>query len=132
LELNQFHALANYTLDHILFSLEALCDLSPDMPPTNVELSDVEFSADVLTITTDRGIWLLNKQPPNRQLWLSSPISGPRRLDWIAAAEGGEKDEEGGEGLPRGRWVCLRKGDGYGARLGEYLKREIGEGVEVG
>ncbi|KAF8462421.1 hypothetical protein BDZ91DRAFT_336985 [Kalaharituber pfeilii] len=40
LELDQFHALANYTLDHILFSLEALCDLSSDMPPTNVKLSD--------------------------------------------------------------------------------------------
>lgn len=26
--------------------------------------------------------WVINKQTPNRQLWWSSPISGPRRYEW--------------------------------------------------
>ena len=30
----------------------------------------------------DIGVWVLNKQTPNRQLWLSSPISGPHRFDY--------------------------------------------------
>ena len=28
------------------------------------------------------GTFVLNKQTPNRQLWLSSPISGPKRFNW--------------------------------------------------
>ena len=26
--------------------------------------------------------WVINKQTPNRQIWWSSPISGPRRYEW--------------------------------------------------
>lgn len=29
--------------------------------------------------------WVINKQTPNRQLWWSSPISGPRRYEWQAS-----------------------------------------------
>ena len=59
---------------------------------------------------------MVNKQPPNRQMWLSSPISGPRRFDWVV-------DEAGG------RWICLRGGSEVG--LGELLRRELGPGVKV-
>ncbi len=31
--------------------------------------------------------YVLNKQTPNRQLWLSSPLSGPRRFDWCERRE---------------------------------------------
>uniref|UniRef100_A0A914RUA2 Frataxin n=1 Tax=Parascaris equorum TaxID=6256 RepID=A0A914RUA2_PAREQ len=27
----------------------------------------------------DKGTYVINKQTPNRQIWLSSPISGPKR-----------------------------------------------------
>ncbi|KAJ6808284.1 frataxin, mitochondrial [Iris pallida] len=28
------------------------------------------------------GTYVINKQTPNRQVWLSSPVSGPSRFDW--------------------------------------------------
>ncbi|MGH0181017.1 UNVERIFIED_CONTAM: hypothetical protein FKN15_005805, partial [Acipenser sinensis] len=44
---------------------------------------DVYLSG-VLTIKIggDHGIYVLNKQTPNKQIWLSSPTSGPKRYDW--------------------------------------------------
>ncbi|PWA02800.1 hypothetical protein BB558_001052 [Smittium angustum] len=27
-------------------------------------------------------VYVLNQQPPNRQIWLSSPISGPKRFEY--------------------------------------------------
>ena len=65
---------------------------------------------------------MINKQPPNRQIWLSSPVSGPKRFDWVA-------DEQGGE-VGRGRWVSLKGGSEVG--LGELLRSELGVGVRVG
>ena len=36
----------------------------------------------VLTINLGtKGCWVINKQTPNRQIWWSSPISGPRRYE---------------------------------------------------
>ena len=34
----------------------------------------------------DRGTFVLNKQAPNLQIWLSSPISGPLRYNFSRAA----------------------------------------------
>ncbi len=28
------------------------------------------------------GTYVINKQTPNRQIWLSSPVSGPKRYDY--------------------------------------------------
>lgn len=28
------------------------------------------------------GTWVLNKQGPNKQIWWSSPISGPKRFEY--------------------------------------------------
>ncbi|KAF8922331.1 Frataxin-like domain-containing protein [Mucidula mucida] len=28
------------------------------------------------------GTYVINKQPPNKQIWLSSPLSGPKRYDY--------------------------------------------------
>lgn len=32
----------------------------------------------------DKGTYVINKQPPNKQLWLSSPTTGPKRYDYDA------------------------------------------------
>ena len=56
---------------------------------------------------------MLNKQPPNRQIWLSSPVSGPKRYDWV---------EGGGEG----KWVYGRDGSG----LTGLLRGELAVGLE--
>lgn len=31
------------------------------------------------------GTYVINKQAPNKQIWLSSPVSGPKRYDYIQA-----------------------------------------------
>lgn len=36
----------------------------------------------------DKGTYVINKQPPNKQLWLSSPLSGPKRYDWCSLGDG--------------------------------------------
>jgi frataxin len=46
--------------------------------------ADTSLSQGILTIdltSMKKGIWVLNKQTPNRQIWWSSPISGPRRYE---------------------------------------------------
>lgn len=42
---------------------------------------DISYAMGVLTafIGPDLGTYVINKQTPNRQLWLSSPVSGPKR-----------------------------------------------------
>ncbi|KAL0001799.1 hypothetical protein SO802_015580 [Lithocarpus litseifolius] len=69
LQEDEFHTLANSTIHHFLEKLEEYGD--------NVEINgfDVDYGNEVLTIKLgDLGTYVLNKQTPNRQLWLSSPV----------------------------------------------------------
>ncbi|KAF7284338.1 hypothetical protein GWI33_022321 [Rhynchophorus ferrugineus] len=44
---------------------------------------DVSYGAGVLTIDLGKfGTYVINKQSPNKQIWLSSPTSGPKRYDY--------------------------------------------------
>jgi frataxin len=79
--------------------------------------------AGVLTLTfPPNGTYVLNKQPPNKQIWLSSPITGPKRYDYVLLSEG----QDAKEGTGRGEWVYLRDG----SSLTELLEKEIGITVE--
>ena len=71
-----------------------------------------------MTITvTNKGTYVLNKQPPNKQIWLSSPISGPKRYDWCVVGDSqGDK-----EGTGSGHWIYARDG----SSLDEVLLEEI-------
>ncbi|XP_032433964.1 frataxin, mitochondrial [Xiphophorus hellerii] len=67
-------------------TLDALCDYFEDLADeafTGTEY-DVVFSSGVLTVKLGggHGTYVINKQTPNRQIWLSSPTSGPKRYDW--------------------------------------------------
>uniref|UniRef100_A0A1I7ZNG6 ferroxidase n=1 Tax=Steinernema glaseri TaxID=37863 RepID=A0A1I7ZNG6_9BILA len=44
---------------------------------------DVNYAMGVITakISPEAGTYVINKQSPNLQIWLSSPISGPKRYD---------------------------------------------------
>lgn len=55
--------------------METLGESNPD--------ADLVFSAGVLTFKLGKslGTYVINKQPPNKQIWLSSPVSGPRRFE---------------------------------------------------
>lgn len=63
----------------------------------------------VLTFVHPNGTYVINKQPFNRQIWLSSPVSGPKRYDW-------DCDD----------WVSARDG----SRMKDLLKEEVG--IKVG
>lgn len=66
--------------------------------------------------------YVLNKQPPNKQIWLSSPISGPKRFDWVVTGESMTQKEGGGSG----DWLYLRDG----SSLTELVRKELG--VDLG
>ncbi|WP_342169868.1 iron donor protein CyaY [Rickettsia endosymbiont of Seladonia tumulorum] len=38
---------------------------------------DVDLQSDILSIDTTNGIYVINKQSAVKEIWLSSPISGP-------------------------------------------------------
>ena len=64
------------------------------------------------------GTYVINKQPPNKQIWLSSPISGPKRFDYVVLGEGQHEKEGGGAG----DWIYLRDG----TSLTDLVNKEVG------
>lgn len=72
---HEYFKLADTSLNLILTQLEAAADLNPDL--------DVEYSDGVMNVALTVGTYVINRQPPSKQIWLSSPISGPKRFDFI-------------------------------------------------
>lgn len=68
-------------------------------------------------VVADKGTYVLNKQPFNRQIWLSSPISGPKRYDWVILGEGQNQKAD----TAAGDWIYARDG----STLNELLLKEI-------
>lgn len=61
-----------------------------------------------------------NRQSPNRQIWLSSPISGPKRYDFVPVNdETGEKCD--------GYWIYKHDG----VTLHELLQKELPKLIEM-
>jgi len=119
----EYHEIADQYLDSVVLKLE-------EMSESNSEGLEVEFSAGVLTVThPNSGTYVINKQPPNKQIWLSSPVSGPKRFDWVVSGAGQHEKEgsaiDAGDDGAGGRWVYLRDG----SELTGLLKKELG--VEV-
>ncbi|KAI5864376.1 hypothetical protein GGS23DRAFT_496867 [Durotheca rogersii] len=107
--LAQYHKLADLQIEHLLAKCEEISDTS--------DVLDVEYSSGVMTITYQDGLtYVLNKQPPNKQIWLASPKSGPKRYDFVLTKEGTENDE-----TPVGDWVYLRDG----STLAELFENEL-------
>lgn len=38
---------------------------------------DIDLNGDILNLTTNFGVFVINKQSATKEIWLSSPISGP-------------------------------------------------------
>lgn len=71
------------------------------------------------------GTYVINKQPPNKQIWLSSPISGPKRYDYaIWSEDQNSKEETGG-----GSWVYLRDGTTLASLLESELGIDLGDNL---
>lgn len=71
-----FNSFSETSLNNLFERLEAKDQLLPSS-------FDAEYSQGVLTIKfNSETVYVLNKQPPNEQIWLSSPFSGPKRFQW--------------------------------------------------
>jgi len=112
----RYHELSDAYIDNLVSVLEEIQEDREDV--------DVEYSAGVLTLTfPPAGTYVLNKQPPNKQIWLSSPISGPKRYDYVILGEGMHEKEGSGTG----DWVYLRDGTTLTHLLRKELLVEIGK-----
>ncbi|OEL27499.1 Frataxin, mitochondrial [Dichanthelium oligosanthes] len=100
---DEFHKLADGTIHDLLEKLEEYGD------SIQMDGFDIDYGNQVLTLRLgDLGTYVVNKQAPNRQIWLSSPVSGPARFDWDTSSDG---------------WIYKRTG----ANLLQLLEKEIGE-----
>ena len=110
LEEKDYHEIAENTFDVILDYLNAL-DMSED--PLLADC-DISYSMGVMNIKLggSMGTWVLNKQTPNRQIWWSSPISGPRRYELIdesSATISAMKDGEMEDIALVNQWQCTKE-----------------------
>jgi frataxin len=97
---SDFEDLADSTLSLLEGALDRISSL--------LNPEEISCAYGVLTIDLGkRGTWVLNKQTPNKQIWWSSPVSGPRRFAYDANAK---------------VWRWTRDGS---ITLGQLLEKEI-------
>eukprot|EP00898_Chlorokybus_atmophyticus_P006581 jgi/Chlat1/6924/Chrsp52S06600 len=91
---HEFHQAADATLENLQEAIESFGD------EHDVEGMDVSSQQGVLTASLgSKGTYVINKQTPNRQIWSSSPLSGPVRYDyagdgrWVYGRDGHELHE---------------------------------------
>ena len=68
-----FHSRVATLVDQIMMSIEE---------GDSRNLVDLDYSNEVLTIEIDSDIYVINKQSFLREVWLSSPISGPHHFSY--------------------------------------------------
>lgn len=103
LSLGEYTRISNEYLETLGDELEMFSEDYPQI--------DCELTQGVMTLTVPpNGTYVINKQPPNKQIWLSSPISGPKRYDMIG-----------------GKWTTLRDN----TTLTSLLEEEISAALET-
>jgi frataxin-like iron-binding protein CyaY len=85
-----YHKIGDTTLEKINDFLSPLEDdeeteLEMSMGVLKLRLKGSPISS-METFRNQYITWVINKQTPNRQMWWSSPISGPRRYEWVPSA----------------------------------------------
>ncbi|KOX74978.1 hypothetical protein WN51_12662 [Melipona quadrifasciata] len=97
----QFEKVSDETLDSLTEYFDELIEQA-----THLSDADVSYGDGVLTIKfgNSYGTYVINRQTPNKQIWLSSPKSGPKRYDFV-----------------NGRWIYKHDGK----TLHELLNDEI-------
>uniref|UniRef100_A0A1Q3FAV8 ferroxidase n=1 Tax=Culex tarsalis TaxID=7177 RepID=A0A1Q3FAV8_CULTA len=97
-------------------TLESLCEYFEQLieETSFLKAADVTYGDGVLTVKLGEpyGTYVINRQSPNRQIWLSSPTSGPKRYDFVP-----DKST-----VNEGSWVYKHDG----VSLHELLQQEIG------
>ncbi|PIA17969.1 Frataxin [Coemansia reversa NRRL 1564] len=107
----EYGKVAEDTLNRLLVFLE---DISDNL---DIEEIDVEYTQGVLTLSVGYiGTYVINKQPPNKQIWLSSPISGPERYDFDQT---------------KNAWFCRHTDESLGALLTRELSKALKQELEL-
>lgn len=110
--MEEYHALSDATMTTLLERLEDLLD------ELGNDDAEVDYHSGVLTLKLGlHGTYVINKQPPNKQIWLSSPISGPKRYDYVRATDD---------------WRYFRDGEGLGTLMERELSATLGRDVLLG
>ncbi|KAI4500809.1 hypothetical protein M0802_004020 [Mischocyttarus mexicanus] len=80
LTLVEFEKISDSTLESLTEYFDELIEEA-----VHLEDSDVAYGDGVLTVKFGNpyGTYVINRQTPNRQIWLSSPTSGPKRYDFV-------------------------------------------------
>lgn len=114
-----FHTACNAALDEISDSLHDI--------EVKCEDADINLSDGVLNINLgsdyDNNTWVINKQAPNKQIWWSSPISGPRRYEYHGTNDSTSKGDK-----PKSKqWISTKdKTDDLWTSLQSELKTVTG------
>ncbi|XP_071865619.1 frataxin [Bombus fervidus] len=97
----EFEKISDETLDSLTEYFDELIEQTAHLSD-----ADVSYGDGVLTVKfgNSHGTYVINRQTPNKQIWLSSPKSGPKRYDFI-----------------NGRWIYKHDGK----TLHELLNSEI-------
>ena len=105
--LETFHRAADSTL-------QGITEIMEDYADDNLTMEiDVDLAGDVLNVALGGlGHFVLNKQSPNQQIWMSSPVSGPQRYDFRADTLS---------------WYCRREGKGLLPMLANDFEALTGE-----
>ncbi|KAJ1928816.1 hypothetical protein IWQ60_001719 [Tieghemiomyces parasiticus] len=108
---SEYHDISRDTMETLHDNLEVLCE-ETDLPGF-----DVEYTSGVMTLCLgSHGTYVVNKQPPNKQIWLSSPTSGPKRFDYDRGS---------------GRWFYHRDSSTLDGLLNTELSAIVGDAVKV-
>lgn len=107
ISIGEYHRVADEYLETLADELETLAEEYPQV--------DAELSHGVLTLVLPPyGTYVINKQPPNQQIWLSSPVSGPKRFDLI-----------------KSRWITLRDNSSLTETLETELSSALGSETKL-
>ncbi|KAE8361916.1 hypothetical protein BDV27DRAFT_24037 [Aspergillus caelatus] len=109
----EYHDYAEHYLNVLQSEIEKVQEEGADI--------EAEYSAGVMNIVLPSvGTYVLNKQPPNKQIWLSSPISGPKRYDWVVEGDYMHEKQDS-RPFASGQWIYLRDG----SNLTDLLNTEL-------
>ena len=76
-----FHKVADEMLHNLQDAVE---EWGEDNAGDDFDLSH-EMGVVTISLGSGKGTYVINKQAPNRQIWVSSPVSGPLRYDYDPA-----------------------------------------------
>jgi frataxin len=108
MDASQFESRADATLARLEQALEAAAG----------DGLDAELVGGILTLELeDGGIYQINKHSPNREIWLSSPVSGAWHFAW-----------HDGDGV----WRSTRGAERLEDLLGRELSEALGEVIALG